>query len=136
MSVSDTDFGSKRLHDRQRRLLKARMHHPRHGEVDILVRDVSETGLGGRCDLDLAVGEVVVVVLVDCEPAQGRIAWRKGQSFGLHLETAINPAAVKSPANAERSVEAGYQVPTLFRPSVETKRPGFRTVRPSRNPPR
>lgn len=103
------------------------MRHPRHGEVGILVRDVSEMGLGGRCDLDLAVGDSVIIVLPDSEPAQGRIAWRKGQSFGVHLEAPINPAAVKSPAPTERSVETGYQVPTPFRPSVETRRPGFRT---------
>ncbi|QOT72114.1 MULTISPECIES: hypothetical protein [Sphingobium] len=126
MSVSDSDFASKRLHDRQRRLLKARMRHPDYGEIDILVRDVSEMGLGGRCEFDLAVGESVVILLPDCRPAQGKIAWRKGQSFGVHLEAQINPEVVKSRAPADRPAE-GYQVPEAFRPSAETKRPGFRT---------
>ncbi|WP_150290256.1 hypothetical protein [Sphingobium estronivorans] len=126
----DPDFLSKRLYDRQRRLLKARMRHPRHGEVDILVRDVSERGLGGRCELELAVGDHVVIGLPDCSPAEGRIAWRKGQAFGVQLDAPINPETVKSPPSGERPAEAGYQVPTRFRASVETKRPGFRTRTP------
>lgn len=127
MSDSTPDFLSQRLHERQRRLLKARMLHPRHGEIDILVRDVSERGLGGRCESELAVGESVVIALPDCAPAEGRIAWRKGQAFGVRLDAPINPATVKSPAPGERPVEAGYQVPTAFRPSIDMKRPGFRT---------
>ena len=126
MSVSDSDFASKRLNERQRRLLKARMRHPDFGEIDILVRDVSETGLGGRCDLDLAVGESVVILLPDCRPAEGKIAWRKGQSFGVQLTAQINPEAVRNRAPTDRPTE-GYHVPEAFRPSGETKRPGFRT---------
>src|SRR3546814_19686604 len=80
MSVSDSDFASNRQYDRQRRLLKALMRHADYGEIDLLVRDVSEMGLGGRCDPDLAVGERVVILLPDCRPAPGQIAWRKGQS--------------------------------------------------------
>ena len=126
MSVSDSDFASKRLHDRQRRLLKARMRHPDHGEIDMLVRDVSEMGLGGRCDRELAVGESVVILLPDCRPVHGRIAWRKGQSFGVQLTAEINPEGVRNRVTVDRPTE-GYHVPDAFRPSIETKRPGFRT---------
>ena len=130
MPSSHIDFMSKRLHERQRRLLKARMRHPRHGEVDILVRDVSERGLGGRCDLDIAVGENVVIGLPDCAPVEGKIAWRKGQGFGVLLEASINPATVKSPPPSESPAAAPYQVPTAFRASIDMKRPGFRTRSP------
>lgn len=127
MSDSTPDFLSKRLHERQRRLLKARMRHPRLGEIDILVRDVSEHGLGGRCESELTVGESVVIALPDCAPAVGQIAWRKGQAFGVKLDTPINPATVKSPAPSGRPLEASYQAPAAFRPSGDMKRPGFRT---------
>jgi len=130
MPDSDPEFLSKRLHDRQRRLLKARMHHPRHGEIDILVRDVSELGIGGRCELELALDDSVIIALPDCAPAEGRIVWRKGQAFGVHLNAAINPASVKSPAPADKPVETSYRVPANFRPSADTKRPGFRTRLP------
>ncbi|KKW90002.1 hypothetical protein [Sphingobium chungbukense] len=130
MSDNDPDFLSKRLHDRQRRLLKARMRHPHYGEIDILIRDVSERGVGGRCELDLTVGDNVIIILPDCAPAEGRIAWRKGHAFGVQLDAPINPETVKNPAPTERPVEPGYQVPAVFRPSVETKRPGFRTRSP------
>ncbi|WP_176595267.1 MULTISPECIES: hypothetical protein [Sphingobium] len=130
MPDSDPEFLSKRLYERQRRLLKARMRHPRHGEIDILVRDVSELGIGGRCELDLALGDSVVITLPDCAPAEGRIAWRRGQAFGVQLGASIDPANVKSPAPAEKPTESSYRVPANFRVSVETKRPGFRTRSP------
>lgn len=128
MSDSDLDFLSKRSHDRQRRLLKARMGHPRHGEIDILIRDVSEQGIGARCELELAVGETVIITLPDCAPADGSIVWRRGQSFGVQLHRPIDPLTVKN-ANAERAPGTGYQVPDRFRVSMDTKRPGFRTRR-------
>ncbi|AEG47962.1 hypothetical protein Sphch_0262 [Sphingobium chlorophenolicum L-1] len=130
MPDSDPEFVSKRQYERRRRLLKARMRHPRHGEIDILVRNVSELGIGGRCELDLALGDRVVITLPDCAPAEGSIAWRRGQAFGVRLGASIDPANVKSPAPVERPVERAYQVPANFRPAVETKRPGFRTRSP------
>jgi hypothetical protein len=129
MPDSDPEFLSKRQYQRRRRLLKARMRHPRHGEIDILVRDVSELGIGGRCELDLALGDSVVITLPDCAPAEGRVVWRRGQAFGVELRASIDPANVKSPTPTERPV-ASYQVPTNFRVSTETKRPGFRTRSP------
>lgn len=124
MPDSDPNSLSQRLHDRQRRLLKARMRHPRHGEIDILVRDVSELGLGGRCNLELAVGEAIAICLPDCAPAEGRIVWRRGHSFGVQLDAPINPGTVKSPT--DRPSEEPYQVPPQFRASGDAKRPGFR----------
>jgi hypothetical protein len=123
--MNDPDFTSQRAHERKRRLLKARMRHPRLGEVEILVRDVSEMGLGGRCDHDVAVGDRVVIALPDFTPAEGIIAWRRGQAFGMRLDAPINPATVKSPPASDRPCEPGYQVPTLFRPSIDHRRPGF-----------
>ncbi|WP_242123141.1 hypothetical protein [Sphingobium sp. Sx8-8] len=130
MPESDPDFTSRRAHARQRRLLKARMRHPLHGEVDILVRDVSEQGVGGRCEWDLKVGDNILLLLPDCAPASGRITWRRGQGFGVLLDGPINPASVRNPAPADRPAQAPYQVPTSFRPSIDFKRPGFRTRRP------
>ena len=129
MHDADPDFAHKRLHDRTRRLLKARMHHPLHGEIDILVRDVSERGLGGRCDHDIAVGDRVVIRLPDCAHVEGEIAWRKGQSFGVLLNAPLNAAAVKSPTQTARPAGSSYQVPEAFRPSTDVKRPGFRPRR-------
>lgn len=115
---------SQRLHDRQRRLLKAKMRHPRLGMVDILVRDVSEQGIGGKCTSDIGTGDQVVIYLADCPPAVGTIVWRNGQAFGVQLDGAIDPAIVKSPPQQDAPVVA-HEVPKPFRPTVSTKRPGF-----------
>lgn len=63
---NDPAIEQKRADARQRRLLKAHMLHPRHGRIDILVRDVSAHGIGGKCDRDLMAGEAVTI----CLPAQ------------------------------------------------------------------
>jgi hypothetical protein len=115
---------SQRLHDRQRRLLKAKMLHPRLGMVEILVRDVSEQGIGGKCTSDIGPGDQVVIYLADCPGAVGTIAWRNGQAFGVRLNDAIDPSVVKSPPQQETPV-AAHEVPKPFRPTVSTKRPGF-----------
>ncbi|WP_238564946.1 PilZ domain-containing protein [Sphingobium bisphenolivorans] len=102
------------------------MAHPRHGLIDILVRDVSERGMGGKCEAPLMVGESVTLHLPDSPAVQGKIAWAKGQSFGVELEGEIDPEAVKS--RAERSSESSYQVPPQYQPSKDSRRPGFRTL--------
>ena len=43
--------------DRELRLLKAKMVHPRFGLIDILIRNVSDEGIGGKCSYDLEPGE-------------------------------------------------------------------------------
>src|SRR3546814_14862024 len=106
--------------------LRGLMRQEEYVECAVLVLGVSRMGRGGRCVLDLAVGERVVILLPDCRPAPGKIAWRQGQSFGVQLEAQINPEAVRSRAPADRPAD-GYQVPEAFRPSGEQKRPGFRT---------
>lgn len=119
-----SDGLSKRLHDRHRRLLKAQMRHPRLGMIDILVRDVSEQGVGGKCMSDIAAGEKVVIYMADGTPAAGTIAWRKGQGFGVQLDSSIDPALVKSPPQPDSPVST-HEVARPFRPTVSTKRPGF-----------
>ncbi|WP_030538273.1 hypothetical protein [Sphingobium sp. DC-2] len=115
---------SQRLHDRERRLLKGQMRHPRLGLIDILIRDVSERGIGGKCTSDIAAGDRVTIHLTGYPPVDGTIAWRNGQGFGVQLDAPVDPAAVKSPPQPETPVTS-HEVPRPFRPTVSTRRPGF-----------
>lgn len=118
----DFAFSQKRLDERRRRLLKAHMTHPRHGEIEILVRDVSKHGIGGKCDYDLLAGEAVTITLPSRSPVTGRIAWRTGLAFGVRLDSSIDPGGVRT--SSELAAPA-YQVPEHFQPAGDFKRPGF-----------
>lgn len=111
----------KRADARQRRLIKAHMIHRRHGKIDILIRDVSAHGLGGKCDLDLIAGEAVTICLPAHDPVPGRIAWCAKRAFGVQLDDGIDPALVRRP----QSTSQPYQAPEGSQPAGDFKRPGF-----------
>lgn len=119
---NDPEHLHQRRDVRERRLLKAQMVHPRHGKIDIVVRDISKRGIGGKCDLDLIAGEDVTICLPSHSPVAGQIAWRIGISFGVTLSRDIDPVLVR---NAAGSQNAAYQVPDHFQPTSDFKRPGF-----------
>ncbi|WP_157704837.1 PilZ domain-containing protein [Sphingobium herbicidovorans] len=108
------------------RLLKAQMQHPRLGMVDILVRNISEGGMGGKCRHGLEPGEVVRIVLPNLPPADGLIVWRMGDGFGVRWNTPLDPTGVTRPVASTPRV-IGYEVPDLFRPPLECRRPAVRS---------
>jgi hypothetical protein len=128
MKADDLDPQVPRAYDRKRRLLKAQILHDRLGMIDILVRDVSNRGLGGKCSAEIAVGDRVTVHVADCDPAHGIVRWRKGEGFGVLLDSPIRPSDLRTAAGKDEP-ETKYEVPTLFRPSISFKRPGFGTRR-------
>jgi len=119
---NDPAIEQKRTDARQRRLLKAHMLHPRHGRIDILVRDVSAHGIGGKCDRDLMAGEAVTICLPAHHPVSGRIAWCARRAFGVQLDGGIDPVLVRS---ASESASQPYQPPESAMPAGDFKRPGF-----------
>jgi hypothetical protein len=111
---------------REGRLLKARMQHPRLGLVDFLVRNISDGGLGGKCLDAVEPGDLVRIVLPNIPLADGMIVWRVGDGFGMRLNTLLAPADVRRPGTCQPEA-GGYEVPYLFRPPLECRRPGVRT---------
>jgi hypothetical protein len=111
---------------REGRLLKAHMQHPRLGLVDILVRNISEGGMGGKCLHAVEPGDLVRIVLPNIPPADGMIVWRVGDGFGIRLKTLLDPTGVRRTENSKPEV-SGYEVPYLFRPPLECRRPAVRT---------
>jgi hypothetical protein len=111
---------------RERRLLRAYMQHPRTGLIDIMIRNVSDRGIGGKCVHDIEPGEIVSIIVPDRAPMDGMIVWRMGDGFGMRLTALIDPKAIMHQHSATAS-RLDYQVPKLFRPPLECRRPGLRT---------
>lgn len=113
--------------DRELRLLKAKMAHPKFGLIDILIRNVSDEGIGGKCRHDLEPGEGVSILLADGAPAPGVIVWRMGDGFGLRLSQS---RAAKQLIRHYEVASSGprYEVPLMFRPQIRCRRPGLRPL--------
>ena len=77
---------------RQPRIIRARLLH-RDGEVqDVVVRNVSETGLGASARGPAPVrGERIAVILPGEQEVTGIVRWFGGHTFGMQLDP---PAAV------------------------------------------
>lgn len=114
----------KRSSLRAGRLLKAQMQHPRLGVVDVLVRNISEGGMGGKCLHAVEPGELVRIVLPNLPPVDGLIVWRMGDGFGVRLNKLVDPTGVVRPVAG--TPRGGYEVPSLFRPPLECRRPAVR----------
>jgi hypothetical protein len=107
------------------RLLKAHMQYPRTGLLDIMIRNVSTSGIGGKCVYDVEPGEMVSIILPDRPPIDGMIVWRVGHGFGLRLNAPVDLETVMDECPA-RSPTSSYDVPRFLRPAPEVRRPGFR----------
>ncbi len=106
---------------RAHRMLAGSLSSARLGTVPIIVRDLSESGLGGRCEAKLTAGEAVIILLPRIDPLPATIAWVKGHRFGAALAARIDPDEVRTQARTD-----SYEVPSMFRPPIIHRRPGFR----------
>lgn len=109
---------------RTSRLLTAQIMSSRFGTARIVIRNISATGLGGKCEEPLCKGEEVAVLLANIGAVDARIVWTGNGTFGLQFEERIDPALALA-APTERAVKP-YEVPSYFRPATSTYRPGFR----------
>ncbi len=80
---------------RQPRIIRARLIH-RDGEVqDIVIRNVSHTGLGASARGPAPVrGERVAVVLPGEQEVTGIVRWYGGHTFGMQLDTPLDLEAL------------------------------------------
>lgn len=109
---------------RTSRLLTAQIMSPRLGSAKIVVRNISASGLGAKCDVLLYKGEEVAVLLANVGAIDATVVWVKDRVFGLHFDERIDPALALAPPS-ERVVQP-YEVPSYFRPETSTYRPGFK----------
>lgn len=73
---------SKRKESRQRVLLRAHIHVVRL-QTELMVTDISRSGLRGTTDMDLRVGQPVYVSLDDLTHVAGSIRWIQDGRFGM-----------------------------------------------------
>ncbi|WP_295524734.1 PilZ domain-containing protein [Novosphingobium sp. Chol11] len=80
---------------RQPRIVSARLVLRSGEQHDIVVRNISSTGLGARTKGPApARGECVTVILPGDQVLNGTVRWFTRSSFGLELDTPLSPEAL------------------------------------------
>ncbi len=87
--ISPTPTSSKRKESRQRVLLRAQIHVVR-SQSDLLVTDISRSGLRGSTDIDLRVGQPAYISLDDLTHVAGSIRWVQDGRFGMKFSKMLD----------------------------------------------
>jgi hypothetical protein len=87
--ISPTPIPSKRKESRQRVLLRAQIHVVRL-QSDMLVTDISRSGLRGSTDIDLRVGQPAYISLDDLTHVAGSIRWVQDGRFGMKFSKMLD----------------------------------------------
>ena len=74
---------------RQSRLVKAALENDRFGRFDVTVRNVSQTGVGGRAPHVLNRGERLAIHLPGHRPMMGTVRWVVDHCFGIETDAEI-----------------------------------------------
>lgn len=80
---------SKRKESRQRVLLRAQVHVVRL-QSDLLVTDISRSGLRGATDINLRVGQTAFISLDDLTHVAGSIRWIQDGRFGMKFSKMLD----------------------------------------------
>ncbi len=107
---------------RQPRIVSARLVRRGGDQQDIVIRNISPTGLGARTKAAApARGEQVTVILPGDQILTGTVRWFTRNAFGLELDTPLSPAALTealqhkahvAQINGEWRVESRHRVST------------------------
>lgn len=87
--------------------------------IPIQIRDLSVTGLSGKCSLSLRSGQRLSIRIDQGEALAGRLVWVKGDRFGLTFDHPIDPQAllrVRPPARTAPTpigATGGFRRPAL-----------------------
>jgi len=80
---------------RQPRIISARLVMRSSEQQDVVIRNISSTGLGARTKGPApARGERVTVILPGDQILNGTVRWFARNSFGLELDTPLSPEAL------------------------------------------
>ena len=83
--------------------------------VQIKVRNLSDSGMMGEGDVELAVNDRVTVQLRNIGKVGGRIAWHRDKRFGVNFDTIIDPKLARAPVGTGMTQAPRYARPA---PSV------------------
>lgn len=81
---------------RRKLCLEARGALPSGASTDILIHDISTTGLLIESPLPLAIDERIVIALPEAEDTWARVVWESGKLFGCQFKSPISPAALSA----------------------------------------
>lgn len=120
VASGDDVITSKRRESRQRVLLRAELHVVDR-QSDVLVTDLSRSGLRGMTDLSLCIGQTVFVSLDDFTHCSGTVRWTEGRRFGIKFNSLLDVLpdstvtdAGQMPAHQERMP----RTPTSFKAKI------------------
>lgn len=127
----DQDDAAGKRQPRQSRLVKASLACERLGQFDVTIRNISETGVGGRGPHALQIGERVTLFLPGHEAMAGTVRWVNDKSFGLETDKLIEAGLLRS-ADGEPIVTADskgeFQI--MRPPAASAWRPGLSGTAP------
>lgn len=104
--VTPGPITSKRKEARQRVLLRAQIHVVRV-QHDLMVTDISRSGLRGSSDISLRIGQSVYISLDDLTHVAGKIRWVQDDRFGMKFARILD--VLPECAVVEKDVPLGYQ---------------------------
>jgi len=128
MSKEPCGTVAERRAPRAGRLFNASIFCERRGEMPIMVRNISPSGLGARGVSGLERGERITVRLNN-ELIGAEVCWSHRNQFGVRLDTQVDPSLFtfdhKGWENSHRPLEPGH-VFDQFKPVTDFRRPGLR----------
>jgi len=128
---SDSAGADDKRQPRQSRLVKAALACSRFGQFDVTIRNVSQTGIGGKAPHTLNLGERVTLFLPGHDPMMGTVRWVVDHRFGLETDAEIFPGRLRA-AHSDTLVaadsHADFQI--MPPPKVSAWRPGLTQPQP------
>ena len=106
----DTVITSKRRESRQRVLLRAELHVV-DIQSDVLVTDLSRSGLRGMTDLSLGIGQAVFVSLDDLTHCAGTVRWTEGRRFGIKFNSLLDVIPISTMADTGQTPDHQERMP-------------------------
>lgn len=92
-SADDAD----RRHDERRKLsLVARGSHHDGSGIDVLIHNISGTGLLFESDIKLASGDRIEIELPHAGDITAKVIWASGRHFGCQFEGPVSPATLSA----------------------------------------
>lgn len=111
---------------RQARLVKAALVCPRLGRFDVTIRNVSETGIGGRAPHGLTIGEKMTIFLPGHEPMLGTVRWVVDKSFGIETDRPVDIQRLRASHGDDlRPSDSSIEFQIVPAPKADTWRPGL-----------
>lgn len=106
-------------------LTKVDIYRDDHVVGTARVRNLSQCGLGGVCDVQLTPDEEISVELTGVGRVRGQIAWVKDKTFGLRFIEDIDLAALKMPPPVLVQKPDRFTFEQRYQPIANYRRPAL-----------